>query len=121
MVGTSFTPRRLVLNLLFAASSLAHAAGSPVDVLVLTGGVGNASAADGNVRAGGYGRDFIAKLMQDAGLSYAIEPQPFARALKTLDTNPSAVLFPMLRTAARESQYQWVGLMAKRQYYLYRL
>ena len=111
--------RRILLPLLVAASPFAHAGGTPPNVLVLTGV--NVSAVDSSARAGGYGREFINKLMQDAGLSYAVEPQPFARALKTLDSSPNAVLFPMLRTAERESKYVWIGLLAKRHYYFYRL
>jgi polar amino acid transport system substrate-binding protein len=113
--------RRVLLSLLVAASPMAHALDTPASVLVLTGGGTGTSATDSAVRATGYGRELINKLMQDAGLSYTIEPQPFARALKTLEMNRNAVLFPMLRTAERESRYQWVGLMAKRNYYLYRL
>jgi polar amino acid transport system substrate-binding protein len=114
--------RRILLTLLVAASPLAHAGDAPTaNVLVLTGGGLQASAADSTVRVGGYGRELISKLMVDARLGYTFEPQPFARALKTLETNPNAVLFPMLRTAERESRYQWIGLMAKRNYFLYRL
>lgn len=113
--------RILLTSSLVAASLVAHAGDTPVDVLVLTGGVVTTSVADNSARLNGYGRELIRKLMLDAGLSYAMEPQPFARALKTLDANPNAVLFPMLRSAERESKYQWIGLMAKRNYYLYRL
>ena len=113
--------RRILLTLLVAVGPTAHAGDAPANVLVLTGGGLQASAADSAARTGGYGRELIGKLMQDAGLSYTIEPQPFARALKTLEMKPNAVLFPMLRTAERESKYQWIGLMAKRNYYLYRL
>ncbi len=113
--------RRLLFTLLVAAGPAAHAGDATASVLVLTGGVVGVSATESPVRAAGYGRELISKLMQDAGLSYTLEPQPFARALRTLETHPNAVLFPMLRTAERESKYQWVGLMAKRNYYLYRL
>lgn len=113
--------RRKFLGLLLAASPIAQAADGAMDILVLTGsGVGN-SAVESNVPDNGYGREFIGKLMKDAGLSYAIEAQPFARALKTLDVQPNAVLFPLLRSAEREAKYQWIGLMARRNYYLYRL
>jgi polar amino acid transport system substrate-binding protein len=89
--------------------------------VVLTGGGVKVSETDNAVRANGYGRELIAKLMQEAGVDYTLEPQPFARALKTLEGSANAVLFPMVRTAEREPKYQWVGLMAKRDYYLYRL
>nr|WP_315488539.1 transporter substrate-binding domain-containing protein [uncultured Rhodoferax sp.] len=113
--------RRILLLLIAATCPLAHAGDAPTNVLVLTGGVVGVSATESPARTAGYGRELISKLMQDAGLSYTMEPQPFARALRTLETQPNAVLFPMLRTAERESKYQWVGLMAKRNYYLYRL
>lgn len=114
--------RRLLITLIaVAAAPWAQAGDAPAKVLVLTGGGVGVSAAENPVRATGYGRELIGKLMQDAGLSYTLEPQPFARALKTLEMQPNAVLFPMLRTPERESKYQWVGLMAKRNYYLYRL
>ena len=113
--------RRLLLLLIAATCPLTHAGDVPTNVLVLTGGVVGVSATESPARTAGYGRELISKLMQDAGLSYTMEPQPFARALRTLETQPNAVLFPMLRTAERESKYQWVGLMAKRNHYLYRL
>lgn len=115
----SFLLQRMVVCIAIAAGVCAYAADAPADILVLTGDRVRASDVDSHAR--GYGREFIDKLMLDAGLRYTLEPQPFARALKTLDTNPSAVLFPMLRTVERESKYQWIGLLAKRNYYLYRL
>ena len=113
--------RRILLSLLVVASSAAQAADAPANVLVLTGGGVVGATTDSTVRMAGYGRELIGKVMLDAGLAYTIEPQPFARALKTLEAKPNAVLFPMLRTAERESRYQWIGLMAKRNYFLYRL
>jgi polar amino acid transport system substrate-binding protein len=113
--------RRILLILFCAASPITHAVGKPVDVQVLTGDGLNGSTAADQARTGGYGREFINKLMLDAGIHYAIEPQPFARALRTLETSPNAVLFPLMRTAERESKFQWIGLMAKRNYHLYRL
>ena len=113
--------RRFLFTLFLAACPLAHAGDAPTNVLVLTGGGLQTAAADNTVRGGGYGRELIGRLMQDAGLGYTIEPQPFARALKTLETTPNAILFPMMRTAEREAKFQWIGLMAKRDYYLYRL
>ena len=113
--------RHILLSLLLAACPITYAGDAPATVLVLTGGGVVVTTPESPVRAAGYGRELISKLMLDAGLTYAFEPQPFTRALKTLETKPNAVLFPMLRTAERESKYQWIGLMAKRNYYLYRL
>jgi polar amino acid transport system substrate-binding protein len=110
----------ILFALLFLTGTFAQAGDTPADVLVLTGGRVTASGGESLAPPAGYGREVIQKLMLDAGLSYLQEPQPFARALKTLDTNPDAVLFPMLRTPERESKYQWIGLLAKRNYYLYR-
>lgn len=113
--------RRLLFALLIAGTSVAQAGEARPSVLVLTGGGLKVSEADSTARASGYGRELIAKVMQEAGLDFTVEPLPFARALKTLETNPNAVLFPMLRTAERESRYQWIGLLAKREYHMYRL
>jgi len=113
--------RRKFLSLLLGASSIAQAANGAMDVLVLTGAGGGNATAESTVHDNGYGRELIGKLMKDAGLSYAIEAQPFARALKTLEVQPNALLFPLLRSAEREAKYQWIGLMARRNYYLYRL
>lgn len=113
--------RRILLTLLISIAALARAGDVPTQVLVLTGGGLVAPAEVTSARTGGYGRELIGKLMADARLAYTVEPQPFTRALKTLDTQANAVLFPLLRTPERESKYQWIGLMAKRNYYLYRL
>lgn len=111
----------VLLGALIAGGPIARAGEVRAGVLVLTGGGPRSSQAPSDVRAAGYGRELVSKVLQDAGLDFAFEPQPFARALKTLETNPNAVLFPMLRTAERESKYQWIGLMARRNYFLYRL
>jgi len=114
--------RHSLACLVLCASPLAQAVDAVADVLVLAGSGANQVAPDGSiVRQNGYGRELIAQVMQDAGLGYTIEPQPFARALKTLEAQPNAVLFPLLRSAEREAKFQWIGLMAKRNYYLYRL
>ena len=114
--------RSCLISLLFAASSIASAGDASPDILVLSGNGSTLLAAEANKpQDKGYGREFIAHVMKDAGLRYSIEPQPFVRALKTLDAQPNAVLFPLLRSAERESLYQWIGLVAKRNYYLYRL
>lgn len=112
---------RILFLLLLTVGIAARAGDAPGPVIVLTGGALSASATENSVRAGGYGRELISKLMADAGQSYAFEPQPFARALKTLEATPNAVLFPLLRTPDREARYQWIGMLAKRNYYLYRL
>jgi len=112
---------RVLLGALIAGGLFVHAGEVRAGVLVLTGGGTNRSPGLSDVRAAGYGRELVSKVLQDAGLDFSFEPQPFARALKTLDANPNAVLFPMLRTAEREPKYQWIGLMARRNYFLYRL
>ncbi len=114
--------RSCLIYLLLAASVTAHAGDASPDILVLSGnGSTQPTAEANNPHDMGYGRAFIAQLMKDAGLRYSIESQPFVRALKTLDAQPNAVLFPLLRSAERESMYQWIGQIAKRHYYLYRL
>lgn len=111
----------ILLTLVMACAAAVYAADGRSSVVVLTGGGVKVSETDNAVRASGYGRELIAKLMQEAGVDYSLEPQPFARALKTLEGTANTMLFPIVRTVERESKYQWVGLMAKRDYYLYRL
>lgn len=113
--------RRFLFTLLLAGASTVQAGEARPSVLVLTGGGVKVSDTESGVRSSGYGRELIGKVMLEAGFDFAIEPQPFTRALKTLEADSSTLLFPMLRTAERESKYQWIGLMAKREYHLYRL
>ena len=114
--------RHIFLTLLFASIFLAQAANATTDIVVLTGSIGvKPAGADTKARDIGYGRELIGEVMKDAILTFKVEPQPFARALQTIEAQPNTVLFPLLRNAEREAKFQWVGLMAKRSYSFYRL
>lgn len=69
----------------------------------------------------GFSTELLRAVVQRAGLTadYQVLPWPRAVAMAAADTH--AVLYTLTRTPARESQYRWVGPIAKRRIMLYRL
>lgn len=57
----------------------------------------------------GWSVDIVRQIMLAADLPYQIEVMPWARALKTARTTPDTLIFSLLRTEERESQFAWIA------------
>jgi polar amino acid transport system substrate-binding protein len=57
----------------------------------------------------GFGVDVVQALAERTGDQVHLQQVPLLRALRVATTEPATGVFTVLRTAERESQYQWVG------------
>ncbi|MHC8293424.1 substrate-binding periplasmic protein [Pseudomonas sp. LB3P58] len=57
----------------------------------------------------GFGVDVVQALAERTGDQVHLQQVPLLRALRVAATEPATGVFTVLRTAERESQYQWVG------------
>jgi len=75
---------------------------------------------DGN-RVAGYSTAVAERMLALAGLHGDFHLYPWKRAEAIVQQEPNTVLYTTARTEARENQFQWVGPLAPRRIYLYRL
>jgi polar amino acid transport system substrate-binding protein len=57
----------------------------------------------------GWSVDIVRQILQAAKLPYQIDVMPWARAYKTAGSEPDTLIFSLLRTEDRESQFAWVA------------
>ncbi|MHC8353733.1 substrate-binding periplasmic protein [Pseudomonas sp. LB3P81] len=57
----------------------------------------------------GFGVDVVQALADTTGDQVHLQQVPLLRALRLASTEPATGVFTVLRTAERDSQYQWVG------------
>ncbi len=66
----------------------------------------------------GPATDLIKLILEDAGLSYALNIKPWARAYKEALNTENTLIYSMARTEARESKFKWVGSIMEINYFL---
>ncbi len=69
----------------------------------------------------GYSVELLQAIAQEAGIKVNIQVMPWARAYQTALETPNALLFTLVRNAERENQFLWIGPIAKRKVYLFKL
>lgn len=57
----------------------------------------------------GWSVDIVRQIMAAAQLPYQIDVMPWARAFKTARSTPDTLIFSLLRTEERESQFAWIA------------
>lgn len=57
----------------------------------------------------GWSVDIVRQIMAIAQLPYQIDVMPWARAFKTASSTPDTLIFSLLRTEERESQFAWIA------------
>jgi len=74
-----------------------------------------------NGKVTGYSTRVVEEMLRRAGLPYAMNSYPWSRAYKMAQTLPNVLIFTLARTPEREKEFQWIGGLAKRKLYLYKL
>ncbi|MFT6836418.1 MAG: polar amino acid transport system substrate-binding protein [Francisellaceae bacterium] len=71
----------------------------------------------------GFTIELIQWVLEDSGIQKKgdIGLLPWARALKTINSNPNVLILDMARKPSREKLYKWVGPIAPREIWLYKL
>ncbi|MBV8633166.1 MAG: transporter substrate-binding domain-containing protein [Burkholderiaceae bacterium] len=74
-----------------------------------------------NGKVTGYSTQVVEELLERAGMPYDLAIYPWSRSYKMAQTLPNVLIFTLARTPDREKEFQWIGALAKRKLYLYRL
>jgi polar amino acid transport system substrate-binding protein len=74
---------------------------------------------DGELR--GLGVDVVRELAQRAGLSLQLAVMPFRQAFARALSTPNVLLLTVARTPEREGRFEWVGPLAPRDVWLWKL
>lgn len=74
-----------------------------------------------NGKVAGYSTQVVEEMFRRAGVAYELHSYPWSRAYKLAQTLPNVVIFTLARTPEREKEFQWIGVLAKRRLYLYKL
>jgi len=74
-----------------------------------------------NGKLTGYSANIVEALLRRTDISYTIDTYPWARAYKMALQLPNVLIFTMARTPARESEFHWIGELADRKLYFYKL
>lgn len=114
------TPRRTLLHGALAAPWLAQA--SPEPVLKAVAGDGTVPfnyLLDGRLQ--GLGVDLAEELARRAGLRLEVEALPFRLAYERGLRQPDTLLFTLARTPPREALFEWLGPIAPRDVWLWKM
>lgn len=71
--------------------------------------------------AQGYSVELLQAVANEAGLKINIQVMPWARAYQTALATPNALLFTLVRNPERENLFLWIGPIAKRKVFLFKL
>ncbi len=74
---------------------------------------------DGRVE--GLATDVVREALSDLGLSAEIEILPWARAIRLASQEPNVMLYSVVRTAERENNFHWVGVVCEVRSFLFKL
>lgn len=70
-------------------------------------------------RMAGFGVDVVEALAQRSGDRIQVQQRPMLRALRDASEDADTAVFTILRTAERETRYQWVGPLMQTETALY--
>ncbi|MBI2381254.1 MAG: transporter substrate-binding domain-containing protein [Gammaproteobacteria bacterium] len=72
-------------------------------------------------RITGYATELLREMLAEAGHSARFELMPWPRAYQQALSLPDVVLYSTVRNAEREKLFQWIGPIAERRMYVYKL
>lgn len=64
---------------------------------------------------------FVTKMLDNSKTKYTISVLPWKRALHYASTEANSMIYPIARTAERESKFIWIGKIINVKYYFYQL
>jgi polar amino acid transport system substrate-binding protein len=72
-------------------------------------------------KVSGYASELLEAALGHAKIDYSVQIYPWARAFQMARTQPNVLIYSIVRTPPRETQFQWIGPIAPRSVYLYKL
>jgi len=74
-----------------------------------------------NGKVVGFSTEVLQRLLAKANVSMPIKLLPWARAYRMAQTRPNTLIYTLARIPEREKQFIWIGPIAPRESYLFRL
>lgn len=74
-----------------------------------------------NGKVTGYSTRVVEEMFRRADVPYELHSYPWSRSYKLAQTLPNVLIFTMARTPEREKEFIWIGALAKRKLFLYKL
>ena len=74
-----------------------------------------------NGKLTGYSVNIVEELLKRSTLDYQMASYPWARAYQMAQRIPNVLIFTIVRTPERESDFFWIGPVAQRKLYLFKL
>lgn len=72
-------------------------------------------------KVSGYTTELLEAALAHAKIDYSVHIYPWARAFQMARTQPNVLIYSIVRTPQRETQFQWIAPIAPRSVYLYKL
>ena len=69
----------------------------------------------------GMSTEIVKEILRRSHLDYSIELYPWAKSYRLAQDNPNVAIYSIARSADREKKFKWVGAVALRTVYLYKL
>lgn len=69
----------------------------------------------------GMSTEIVKEILRRAHLDYSIELYPWAKSYHLAQDTPGVAIYSIARSAEREKKFKWVGAVALRSVYLYKL
>ena len=76
---------------------------------------------DSQIELQGIITKFVTRLLDNSKVEYKISILPWKRALHYASTEANSMIYPIARTAERESKFIWIGKLINVKYYFYQL
>ncbi len=74
-----------------------------------------------NGKLTGYSVEVVEELLKRSAFDFQMDSYPWARAYQMAQRTPNVLIFTIARTAERESNFYWIGSVAQRKLYFYKL
>lgn len=74
-----------------------------------------------NGKLSGFSTEVVEAVLKGAGLEYGMRIYPWARAYKMAQHDPNVLIYTISRTPERENAFHWIGPIAPRTIYLFKM
>ncbi|BEE10863.1 transporter substrate-binding domain-containing protein [Aeromonas dhakensis] len=69
----------------------------------------------------GLGTEVVEAMLEEAGFEYSLDIYPWARAISLARSRPNVLIYSISRFPERETQFQWIGVIARIDFHVFAL
>lgn len=69
----------------------------------------------------GLGTEVVEAMLEEAGFEYSLDIYPWARAISLARSRPNVLIYSISRFPERETQFQWIGVIARIYFHVFAL